>query len=525
MLGERKKGNYTADQISTTYFNVPATLNTNNGNYQVIYSKFNKNKLIGLARCLSEMHGIDPCYWIGLDKWRNEVFQHFPGIPFHSQEHAIRGLTPNEFSNIALEPITPELVHQLWYYISVAMKMMDRFEYYKSISCDERLEYCYYHIKYWSSILEKFKPDAFICNQSPHNAFDFLLYGLCKRKGISTIVQRKTHIPGVIVPALGIEIELKNEISREERSGKLSEAMEKYYRQMRSDYSSAAPKYMKGVFKEEKASKVKNIAHFLLQNATNIQTNFYYECHLKSKILMLSLFNIYKCKSWLKKLRLKAYYEKLCRSSEIDLKMPFILVGLHLQPERTTVPEGDIFGNQLIMVEMLSKAAPKGWNVYVRENPKQNRFHVNEPGGLARSLRFYERLNAFENVKLISCDVEPYRFLDNAEVVATVTGTIGWEAVLRGRPALVFGYAWYKDCEGVYYTPSQKECEKAIKKIADGYRVNEDKVREFINFMEYRYSTGANNLWGQDQHSQRLGEIIEQLLRTAGQKQTTYDSL
>ena len=37
----------------------------------------------------------------------------------------------------------------------------------------------------------------------------------------------------------------------------------------------------------------------------------------------------------------------------------------------------------------------------------------------------------------------------NAQVVGTVAGTAGWEGLLSGIPAVVFGGAWYKSLPGV----------------------------------------------------------------------------
>jgi hypothetical protein len=65
-----------------------------------------------------------------------------------------------------------------------------------------------------------------------------------------------------------------------------------------------------------------------------------------------------------------------------------------------------------------------------------------------------------------------------------VSGTVGWEAVCRGKPVLTFGHAWYDGCEGVFYTPSAGQCQEALSRIAAGYPVDREKVRLFLQVLE-----------------------------------------
>ena len=54
-------------------------------------------------------------------------------------------------------------------------------------------------------------------------------------------------------------------------------------------------------------------------------------------------------------------------------------------------------------------------------------------------------------VKFASCHHTStlYELLDKCQFVATITGTVGWEAICKGKNVLVFGIPWYRDLTGV----------------------------------------------------------------------------
>lgn len=45
---------------------------------------------------------------------------------------------------------------------------------------------------------------------------------------------------------------------------------------------------------------------------------------------------------------------------------------------------------------------------------------------------------------------------------------------------MVFGNAWYRGCEGVFYTTNAADCAHAISQIQDGYVIDHWKVRAFL---------------------------------------------
>jgi hypothetical protein len=169
---------------------------------------------------------------------------------------------------------------------------------------------------------------------------------------------------------------------------------------------------------------------------------------------------------------------------EIQLDRPYIYIALSYQPEATTSPKGDFFVNLDLMVYMISQVVPSDWLLYVKEHPSQFERTWTHRSQSAREKYFYDDLLRMDNVRLIPTSFSSFDLLDNAEAIATVTGSVGWQAVNRGKPALVFGNPWYLGCEGVFPIHSSEDCAIALKTIQDGYQVNDQKVRVFAAALE-----------------------------------------
>jgi capsule polysaccharide export protein KpsC/LpsZ len=167
---------------------------------------------------------------------------------------------------------------------------------------------------------------------------------------------------------------------------------------------------------------------------------------------------------------------------EADLTKPYIYVALHYQPEKTTSPEGDIFVEQWLMVQMLARLAPKGWIIYVKEHNSQ--FAERLYGEQGRTHDFYERLAGLDRVRLILNQTSSFNLIDHAKAVATVTGTVGLESAIRSVPVLSFGRAWYAPCEGVFDVKDSDEVQEVLDKIERGYLVDIEGVNNFLYSIE-----------------------------------------
>jgi len=115
----------------------------------------------------------------------------------------------------------------------------------------------------------------------------------------------------------------------------------------------------------------------------------------------------------------------------------YFLFGLHFQPEATTLIQAPHLVDQLALLEAVAKAIPASHWLYVKEHaPMMGR----------RPLNYYKRLKALRNVRLLSPHHDTHALIRGSEAVLTITGTMGWEALLYGVPTIVLGDVFYLSC-------------------------------------------------------------------------------
>jgi hypothetical protein len=193
-------------------------------------------------------------------------------------------------------------------------------------------------------------------------------------------------------------------------------------------------------------------------------------------------YEIFRWKAARKMRQMEVHYHSLANT--VDLSQPFIYVALSFQPERTSSPMGSIYVNQLLMVDLLVQSLPSGWRLYVKEHPTQFTASKYYRSQSSRTKDFYDDLAALPNVTLVPMDFDSFGLIDHSVAIATLTGSVGWEAVHRGKPVLLFGYPWYRGCEGTFQITSQASCLKAIDEIQSGYQVDPVKRDLFVYALE-----------------------------------------
>ncbi|MBP6342791.1 MAG: hypothetical protein KA403_02530 [Candidatus Omnitrophica bacterium] len=114
----------------------------------------------------------------------------------------------------------------------------------------------------------------------------------------------------------------------------------------------------------------------------------------------------------------------------------YIYYPLHVNPEYSTNFQGTLWMNQLYNIELLSKSIPHDWTVCVKEHPAMFIARV-------RPKAFYNKIKEFPNVRMVPVSMTGKELIQGAQMVAVVTGTTGWEAILQGKPVMAFVDNYY----------------------------------------------------------------------------------
>lgn len=143
----------------------------------------------------------------------------------------------------------------------------------------------------------------------------------------------------------------------------------------------------------------------------------------------------------LKRFFKKIIYKKLVSFSRFFENEEYFLYPIHLQPEASTLVLGKSYFDQLNTIRQIARSLPLGCKLYVKEHPAAFGRHSRD---------FYRAVKKIYGVRLIAPWESSQELIRKSRGVIVISGTMGWEAFLLGRPALVLGDVFYDGFRGVY---------------------------------------------------------------------------
>lgn len=121
-------------------------------------------------------------------------------------------------------------------------------------------------------------------------------------------------------------------------------------------------------------------------------------------------------------------------------QQPYLVFLLHSQPEAQTCCRVPRWVNQENVIEQVAINAPSNILILIKE-------HFANYG--LRNRSYLKELCDLPNVYLCSCDMETREIVAGAEAVLTLTGRVGFQAILLGKRVGVLGRPFYSVYKGV----------------------------------------------------------------------------
>jgi hypothetical protein len=446
-------------------------------------------------------------YWTGGSEFKKSVLNEFPDCYYQVNIDAAMGRFAKGAPRTRL--LDAKMMKACSQEMLLAMDQMDRMDPLNAFSFQERWDHFKLLMNHWLETLHDTKPAIIFFSQPPHMVYDYVLYILCRHLNIFTLMCFPTAVParslvmssfeeGPLDVIQGYHRRLKSNQSTEVE---LSPEIQIHWEKSQQQYSQATPAFLRDVKQKNldaeadrswksrlvKYSRPLQLSKNLIQESKRIigpaPANYIKEpgkSIINSRISGRDWWR-HRKRSMARQERLAKDYQNLTKS--FDIRQNYVFFALHYQPEMTTNPLGGIFTDQNLALEMLSEALPKDWHIYIKEAPASLSSLYRH--SWFRDAAWYERMAAIPKVRLLDVSLSPFELIDHCRCTATITGTAGWESILRGKPCLVFGHAWYRWCEGVKQVSDHEDLKAWFGKLAnDKVSVDQHKVRLFLQTID-----------------------------------------
>lgn len=404
-----------------------------------------------LAEALASS-GYEPAIWLGHPRHLGWVRERFPACKVFDE----RALNHGDYDRGSATPL-PFEIRRSGHFAQIeraAVYALQRNARYRSIGYLERRDFCGAMSNFLWTEIQNSKVGAFIAAQAPHSATGLLFAGLLEAAGLEMLHFDPVPIAPRIVPRRGfdfqsISLDLLDRPTEPEFDSDLDFWIETFVARL---------KQKELAYSEERNSRFEDR---MIGPIGALRTIKYTRAELRDILHGYAQSSVHPAPPDVHRPTLRATLSasrhqrrslahlrrELNEHSRGDLGgESFWLFLLHFEPEKTTLPNGDLLGDQLYLVQQAASHLPRGTKLYVKEHPSQLLSTMN--GHVGRPPNFYSELSAIPEVQIVPPSSDLFTLMKNAQMILTVTGTVGVEGLLLGKSVVHFGHPWYGDLVG-----------------------------------------------------------------------------
>ncbi|MCA9408449.1 MAG: hypothetical protein KC733_07155 [Candidatus Omnitrophica bacterium] len=297
------------------------------------------------------------------------------------------------------------------------------------------------YIKFYENIIREFKPDVFFPSNGQNSMTCPIIEQVCKNHNVLYVLPEiiRTQNYECITDNIQYTFPQVNEAYRDFIAGKENLDIrigEKIYAEMLEDLNKKnflvtttdhltsrwpIPKFIYRSlkttlgqiikwFKQSDLRKKNNNIHRQPDNFLTLLHNIYFNIRRHFRVMQLMNPKFY---------------------TPYNSNQKYLYFPLHSPNEYSTQVQGTMWINQLMIIEALAKSIPCDWKIIVKEHPGTLVWR-------SRPMDFYNEIKNYSNVDFVPTDTNTHTIISNAQMVATIVGTTGWEAIFRGIPVIDF---------------------------------------------------------------------------------------
>ncbi|MBW1861618.1 MAG: hypothetical protein JRJ02_04500 [Deltaproteobacteria bacterium] len=154
-----------------------------------------------------------------------------------------------------------------------------------------------------------------------------------------------------------------------------------------------------------------------------------------------------------------------------DYEKKYILFYLHRQPEASTMTRAPFYLDQIQLIHNISKSLPVDYLLYIKP-------HYNDFGN--QKIAYYRSLAQRPNIQVLSAYCDGHRLIRKCSLIITITGTVGWEGILHGKPVFTFGNVFYNSFPLVTRIHDIKELPYLIRKTLESFKPDPELLKKYI---------------------------------------------
>jgi len=321
---------------------------------------------------------------------------------------------------------------------------------------------------FFEQVLDEINPDYLIISAITQHHM-FLMYEICKEKGIKVLTMEPIHFGGkwVITSTIDRHINLEEYEKFEPSSNKSFDELQNYFKEHKPLVQGHKDITR---YQTSKIVKAKAALKFLVKSNPE-EKHFAVYGKTKSSILTKGTARAHQYK----KNKRKEFIDKNF-IKEINPADKIIYYPLTYEPEKSLLLGSPFYTNQIALISNIAKSIPVEYTLYVKEHPG-----MDEQGW--RDIFYYEQLFDLPNVKLIHPSVSNEELVKKCFLAMTIRGTVGLEAAIYKKPAINFNFnSGYSELPSVHTITKIEELPESIRASLNR-KVNLYDVNKYVDYM------------------------------------------